>query len=32
MGKIEMLGEQVLIFSGQLISESSVIERLAQLV
>lgn len=32
MGKIEMLGEQVLIFSGQLISESSVIERLAWLV
>ena len=32
MGKIEMMGEQVLIFSGQLISESSVIERLAWLV
>lgn len=32
MGKIEMLGELVLIFSGQLISESSVIERLAWLV
>lgn len=32
MGKIEMLGEQVLIFSGQLISETSVIERLARLI
>lgn len=32
MGKIEMLGEQVLIFSGQLIGESSVIERLAWLI